>query len=52
MGWTVLGRWFPADLVDEQLESLSDPQLLLEPLQRVLIRDGNGAVRDGNDGAE
>jgi hypothetical protein len=45
-------RWFPADLVDEQLESLGDPQLLLEALQRVLIRDGNGAVRDGNDGAE
>ena len=36
------GSQFPAGTVDEQLESLGDPQLLLEALKRVLARDGNG----------
>jgi hypothetical protein len=30
--------------VDEQLESLGDPQLLLEALKRVLVRDGNSSA--------
>ncbi|MGZ4841458.1 MAG: hypothetical protein ACXV5J_06915 [Candidatus Angelobacter sp.] len=34
-----------AGLVDEQLESLGDPQLLLEALKRVLSRDGNGSAK-------
>jgi DNA-binding response OmpR family regulator len=34
------GTQVPAGLVDEQLESLGDPRLLLEALAR-LLRDGN-----------
>jgi CheY-like chemotaxis protein len=34
------GTQVPAGIVDEQLESLGDPRLLLEALSRVL-RDGN-----------
>jgi len=30
--------------VDEQLESLGDPQLLLEALKRVLVRDGDSSA--------
>jgi len=33
----------PAGLIDQQLESLGDPHLLLEALQRVLSRDGDGS---------
>lgn len=36
------GSQVAAGIVDEQLESLGDPQLLLEALKRVLGRDGNG----------
>lgn len=36
------GSQVPAGIVDEQLESLGDPQLLLEALKRALRRDGNG----------
>ena len=36
------GSQFPAGTVDEQLESLGDPQLLLEALKRALARDGDG----------
>lgn len=36
------GSQVPAGIVDEQLESLGDPQLLLEALKRMLARDGNG----------
>lgn len=35
------GSQFPAGMVDEQLESLGDPQLLLEALKRVLPRHGD-----------
>jgi DNA-binding NtrC family response regulator len=42
---------FPAGLVDEQLESLGDPQLLLEALRRVLVRAGDSSVTDGHNGA-
>ena len=50
------GSQFPAGTVDEQLESLGDPQLLLEALKRVLARDGDGqaslpALSRENDGA-
>jgi CheY-like chemotaxis protein len=38
------GSQFPAGLVDQHLESLGDPHLLLEALQRVLSRDGDGAA--------
>lgn len=41
------GSQFPSGMVDEQLESLGDPQLLLEALQRVLARDGDGPVNNG-----
>jgi hypothetical protein len=34
------GSQVPSGIVDEQLESLGDPQLLLEALRRVLARDG------------
>lgn len=40
------GSQFPAGTVDEQLESLGDPHLLLEALKRVLPQDGQ---RDGKD---
>jgi len=36
------GSQFPAGIVDEQLESLGDPRLLLDALQRALMRDGDG----------
>lgn len=36
------GTQLPASLVDEQLESLGNPSLLLEALLRLLPRDGNG----------
>jgi hypothetical protein len=36
------GSQVPPGIVDEQLESLGDPQLLLEALKRVLPRDGDG----------
>jgi DNA-binding NtrC family response regulator len=38
------GSQVPAGIVDEQLESLGDPQLLLEALKRVLVRDGDGSA--------
>jgi CheY-like chemotaxis protein len=37
------GSQFPVGLVDQHLESLGDPHLLLEALQRVLSRDLNRA---------
>jgi CheY-like chemotaxis protein len=58
------GSQFPAGLVDQHLESLGDPHLLLEALQQVLSRDGDGAgkrapvhdhdgaVHDGNSSAK
>ena len=56
------GSQFPAGLIDQQLESLGDPHLLLEALTRVLSRDGDGsqsapdhdhhrAMQDGNSAA-
>jgi DNA-binding NtrC family response regulator len=38
------GSQVPSGIVDEQLESLGDPQLLLEALKRVLARDGDGSA--------
>lgn len=38
------GSQMPAGLVDQQLESLGDPRLLLEALKRVLPQDGDGAA--------
>jgi DNA-binding NtrC family response regulator len=38
------GSQLPAGTVDEQLESLGDPHLLLEALKRVLARDGDGSA--------
>jgi len=38
------GSQAPSGIVDEQLESLGDPQLLLEALKRVLPRDGDGVA--------
>jgi CheY-like chemotaxis protein len=38
------GSQFPVGLFDHHLESLGDPHLLLEALQRVLSRDGDGAA--------
>lgn len=38
------GSQLPAGVVDEQLECLGDPQLLLESLQRVLARNGDGPM--------
>ena len=43
------GSQFPAGTVDEQLESLGDPQLLLEALKRVLARDGDGQASSVSD---
>ncbi len=49
------GSQFPAGLVDEHLESLGDPHLLLEALKRVLSQDGDGSAQaapvQGNDRA-
>jgi len=39
------GSQLPSGLVDEQLESLGDPQLLLEALKRVLSQNGDGSVK-------
>lgn len=39
------GSQLPAGLVDEQLESLGDPQLLLEALKRVLSRNSDGPAK-------
>lgn len=39
------GSQLSAGLVDEQLESLGDPQLLLEALKRVLSQDGDGFAK-------
>lgn len=36
------GSQAPSGIVDEQLESLGDPQLLLEALKRALASDGDG----------
>ena len=41
------GSQLPAGVVDEQLECLGDPQLLLESLQRVLARNGEGQIMMG-----
>ena len=38
------GSQVPPGIVDEQLESLGDPQLLLEALKRVLVRDGDSSA--------
>lgn len=58
------GSQFPAGLIDQHLESLGDPHLLLEALKRVLSRDGDGSMqtapannhdqstRDGNSSAK
>ena len=51
------GSQVPTGLVDQQLESLGDPHLLLEALRRVLSRDGDGSaqnrpVHDGNSAAK
>ena len=40
------GSQFASGIVDEQLESLGDPHLLLEALQRVLARNGDGPGND------
>jgi CheY-like chemotaxis protein len=39
------GSQMAAGLVDQQLESLGDPHLLLEALKRVLARDGDGSAQ-------
>ncbi|HET9166266.1 MAG TPA: hypothetical protein VFP11_09725, partial [Candidatus Angelobacter sp.] len=39
------GSQFPTGLIDQHLESLGDPHLLLEALQRVLSRDGDGSAQ-------
>jgi DNA-binding NtrC family response regulator len=36
------GSQLPTGLIDQPLESLGDPHLLLEALKRVLPQDGNG----------
>jgi DNA-binding NtrC family response regulator len=58
------GSQMPTGLIDQQLESLGDPRLLLEALKRVLPQDGNvlaqsalghnhpRVTRDGNDPAK
>src|SRR5215467_7721117 len=38
------GSQVPSGIVDKQLESLGDPQLLLEALKRVLVRDGDSSA--------
>jgi DNA-binding NtrC family response regulator len=38
------GSQVPPGIVDEQLESLGDPQLLLEALKRVLVRDRDSSA--------
>jgi CheY-like chemotaxis protein len=39
------GSQMAAGLVDQQLESLGDPHLLLEALKRVLARDRDGSAK-------
>lgn len=39
------GTQMPAGLVDQQLESLGDPHMLLEALKHVLSRDGDGSAQ-------
>ena len=39
------GAQVPTGLVDQQLESLGDPHLLLEALRRVLSRDDDGSAQ-------
>ncbi|MBZ5492388.1 MAG: response regulator [Acidobacteriia bacterium] len=43
------GSQLPAGLIDQHLESLGDPHLLLEALQRVLSRDGDGSAHPAPD---
>ena len=38
------GPQLPTGLIDQHLESLGDPHLLLEALQRVLLQDGDGSA--------
>ena len=38
------GSQSPSGIMDEQLESLGDPQLLLEALKRALVRDGDSSA--------
>jgi CheY-like chemotaxis protein len=40
------GSQFASGIVDEQLESLGDPHLLVEALQRVLASNGDGRGND------
>lgn len=40
------GSQMPTGLVDQQLESLGDPHLLLEALRRLLSRDGDGSAQN------
>ena len=46
------GSQFPSGMVDEQLESLGDPQLLLEALKRVLTRNNNESLNRGPENTE
>lgn len=39
------GSQIPAGLIDQQLESLGDPHMLLEALEHVLSRDGDGSAQ-------
>ena len=39
------GSQIPVGLVDQHLESLGDPHMLLEALKRVLSRDGDGSAQ-------
>lgn len=39
------GSQIPAGLIDQQLESLGDPHMLLEALEHVLSRDGEGSAQ-------
>ena len=43
------GSRMPAGLIDEQLESLGDPHLLVEAVKRALSRDGDGAAQAAPD---
>ena len=51
------GSQSPTGLIDQHLESLGDPHLLLEALKRALSRDGDGSaqaapVHDGSSSAK
>jgi DNA-binding NtrC family response regulator len=46
------GSQSPTGLIDQHLESLGDPHLLLEALQRVLARDGDGSAQASPDGRD